>query len=179
MEYDINRSRLILSRGDIAKQETDAIVNAANSELTPGGGVSGAIHRAAGPRLWEECRKLGGCLTGEAKITYGYHLPSSHVIHTVGPVYNGNPDDPEDLKNCYYNSLRVAEENGLKSISFPSISTGIFGYPVEDAANIAIKTIWQYLKNNTGIELVQVILFSDPDFQSYVRAARTTLTGSY
>jgi len=170
-EYIISKSRLVLIQGDITKQATDAIVNAANKALSPGGGVSGAIHRAAGPGLWDECKKLGGCNTGEAKITRGYDLKAANVIHTVGPVYSNSPKDEIDLKNSYRNSLIIADKDNLKSISFPSISTGIFGYPVKDASIIAIKTITEYLNKNTSIELVQMVLFSNTDFSVYKEAA--------
>ncbi|MCX6383887.1 MAG: macro domain-containing protein [Actinobacteria bacterium] len=161
----------MLLQGDITKQATDAIVNAANEFLSPGGGVSGAIHRAAGSKLWDECKKLGGCKTGEAKITKGYNLQTRHVIHTVGPVYSNKPVDKVNLKKSYRNSLEIAKKNNLKSISFPSISTGIFGYPVEEAAEIAIKTIANFLKENSEVMLVQMILFSKEDFEIYKTAA--------
>jgi len=170
MEFKIGKSRLVIVQGDITKQATDAIVNAANKYLSPGGGVCGAIHRAAGGKLADECRNLGGCKTGEAKITNGYNLPAKNVIHTVGPVYSGSPKDKIDLANCYKNSLVIAQGNKLKSISFPSISTGIFGYPVSEAAEIAIKTIVDYLKENSQIELVQMVLFSDTDYEIYKAA---------
>ena len=166
-EYKINKSRLILIQGDIARQVTYAIVNAANNQLSPGAGVSGAIHRVAGPELWEECKKLGGCKTGEAKITNGYNLPAKFVIHTVGPVYSGRPQDKTDLANCYRNSLELASKNNVKSISFPSISTGIYGYPVKEAAEIAVSTIIEYLKDHLEIERVRMVLFSEKDFNIY------------
>ena len=174
-EFSIGRSSFRLIQGDITKEDTDAIVNAANNALSPGGGVSGAIHRAAGPGLWEECKKLGGCNTGEAKISKGYNLSSKHVIHTVGPVYSGNPGDRIDLANCYKNSLELAEKNSLKSISFPSISTGIFGYPVEDAAAVATGAISEYLKKNTSVKVVQMVLFSESDYSVYKDAATRLL----
>ncbi|KAA0002973.1 MAG: O-acetyl-ADP-ribose deacetylase [Thermoplasmata archaeon] len=163
---EINGSVFEILVGDITKQKTDAIVNAANNRLTPGGGVSGAIHRAAGKELWQECKKLGGCETGEAKITKGYNLPAKYVIHTVGPIYNKQSKErnAELLKSCYENSLKLAIQNGIKSISFPAISTGIYGYPMEEAANIAIKTIMDFLKENEEIELVRLVLFSKDAF---------------
>jgi O-acetyl-ADP-ribose deacetylase (regulator of RNase III) len=170
-EFSVGKSRLILVQGDITKEETDAIVNAANNALSPGGGVSGAIHRAAGPGLWDECKKLGGCNTGEAKITKGYNLAARHVIHTVGPVYRGKPEDKIDLANCYRNCLELAEKNNLESISFPSISTGIFGYPVKEAADVAIETISEFIEKNTLPELVQMVLFSESDFYAYKETA--------
>ncbi len=151
-------------------QKTDAIVNAANSQLAPGGGVSGAIHRGAGPLLWDECKNLGGCNTGEAKITRGYDLPANYIIHTVGPVYSSKAIDPEDLKNSYQNSLSLALENNLKSISFPSISTGVFGYPVKEASYIALKAIIGWIKQHPGIELVRMVLHSEEDYSMYKSA---------
>jgi O-acetyl-ADP-ribose deacetylase len=163
----INNSILELTTGDITVEETGAIVNAANTALSPGGGVSGAIHRAAGPGLWEECRNLGGCKTGEAKLTGGYNLKAKYVIHTVGPVYSGRAGDGDDLKNSYYNSLLLASQNNIKSIAFPSISTGIFGYPTGDASVIALGTIIDFLKEHREIELVKMVLFSDTDYHTY------------
>jgi len=159
---EINGSILEIIVGDITKQNTDAIVNAANNRLTPGEGVSGAIHRAAGKELWNECKKLGGCKTGEAKITSGYNLQAKYVIHTVGPIYSqeGKERSAELLKSCYENSLKLAIQNGIKSISFPAISTGIYGYPTKEAANIAIKTIIDFLRKNDGIKLVRLVLFT-------------------
>ena len=156
-------------QGDITKVEVDAIVNAANKTLLGGGGVDGAIHRAAGPKLLEECSTLGGCETGEAKITRGYNLPAKFVIHTVGPIWHeGKSNEAELLRNCYLNSLKLAEEHGLKTIAFPAISTGAYGYPIEEAAKIAIKAVRDYLKNSK-IEKAILVLFSDRDRQVYAR----------
>jgi O-acetyl-ADP-ribose deacetylase (regulator of RNase III) len=154
----IGESLLELTTGDITKQETEAVVNAANKRLAPGGGVAGAIHKAAGPELWEECKKLGGCNTGEAKITKGYDLPASYIIHTVGPVYSGSPEDPKKLAQCYRETLKLAEEHNIKSISFPALSTGYFGYPMEEAARIALKTVSEFLRKSK-IQLVRFVLY--------------------
>ena len=164
---EIKNSILELTCGDITIQDTEAIANAANRRLSPGGGVSGAIHRTAGLELWEESKKLGGCETGEAKLSGGYNLKAKYVIHTVGPVYSGSADDAQDLKNCYKNSLLLASQKKIKSISFPSISTGIFGYPVKEASVIALKTITDFLKKHQEIELIRMVLFSEGDFKIY------------
>ena len=158
--------------GDITKLKVDAIVNAANSTLLGGGGVDGAIHRAAGPGLLEECRTLNGCKTGEAKITGGYNLPSKHVIHTVGPIYSGSISDAEDLRNCYWNSLEVAKANDLHSIAFPGISTGVYGYPKKDAARIALKTVKEWLEDNSAYEMeITIVNFSEEDYLIYQTVA--------
>ncbi|MFP4135897.1 MAG: macro domain-containing protein [Candidatus Acetothermia bacterium] len=164
---EVNGSKLELLEGDITRQETEAVVNAANKRLAPGGGVAGAIHRAAGPKLWEESRKLGGCETGEAKITGGYELPASYVIHTVGPVYSGSPEDPELLESSYKNSLELAKEKGIESVSFPALSTGAFGYPEKEAGEIALKTIKDFLENNSVPELVRLVLYGKTSFRTH------------
>ena len=158
--------------GDITKLKVDAIVNAANRSLLGGGGVDGAIHRAAGPGLLNECRTLNGCRTGEAKITGGYNLPASHVIHTVGPIYSGSASDAEDLRNCYWNSLEVARANDLHSIAFPGISTGVYGYPKKDAAKIALKTVKEWLEKNSGYEMeITIVNFGEEDYLIYQTVA--------
>jgi len=157
---EIGGTVLELVRGDITRQDTDAIVNAANARLAPGGGVAGAIHRAAGPGLWEECKTLGGCRTGEAKLTSGHALKAKYIIHTVGPVYRGTSWDAEDLRACYRNSLRLADENGIPSVAFPAISTGAFGYPLKEAAQISLATVIEYIKEETGLKLVRFVLYS-------------------
>lgn len=173
MEKTINKSMLDLVVGDITLQETDAIVNAANSRLAGGGGVDGAIHRAGGPEIMEECRRIGGCPTGEARITTGGRLKARYVIHTVGPVYSkGTMDEARLLSECYKNSLHIAGERGVKSISFPSISTGAYGYPMEDAARIAIKTVIDYLKAHTEISLVRFVLFGHEAYEAHERALK-------
>ena len=138
---------------DITKLDVDAIVNAANTSLLGGGGVDGAIHRAAGPKLLEECRTLHGCKTGEAKITKGYNLKARHVIHTVGPIYSGSPKDARMLRNCYWNSLELARANEIHSIAFPAVSTGVYGYPLTDATEIALKTVADWLNDHANYEI--------------------------
>lgn len=154
--------------GDITKQGVDAIVNAANTTLLGGGGVDGAIHRAAGPELLEECRKLGGCPTGEAKITKGYGVPARYVIHTVGPVWGGGSQGEERLlENCYINSLKLASRHSIKTIAFPSISTGAYRFPIQLAARIALQGVDRYLKQERGVEKVIFVCFSKSDLSVY------------
>ncbi len=160
----VDGSKIELVRGDITKQETEAVVNAANKKLAPGGGVAGAIHRAAGDQLWEECKGLGGCETGEAKLTKGYELPANYVIHTVGPVYSNSPEDPKLLEASYRNSLELARETGIESVSFPALSTGAFGYPEKKAGEIAFKTIIDFLKQNSKPDLVRLVLYGKSSF---------------
>ncbi|MGE5629793.1 MAG: O-acetyl-ADP-ribose deacetylase [Caulobacteraceae bacterium] len=160
--------RLQIIQGDITTLKVDAIVNAANNTLLGGGGVDGAIHRAAGPELLKECRTLGACPTGAAKITKGYDLPASYVIHTVGPIWRGGGSNEDILlADCYRNSLLLAVKNGVKTIAFPSISTGAYGFPVERASRIAMKEIIDFLKGNDSIEKVIMVCFGDKAFQAY------------
>ncbi|MEJ5350829.1 MAG: O-acetyl-ADP-ribose deacetylase [Melioribacteraceae bacterium] len=162
--------RIEIIKGDITKLKVDAIVNAANNSLLGGGGVDGAIHRAAGPELLEECKKLGGCPTGEAKITKGYNLPAKFVIHTVGPIWHGgNYNEDELLANCYKNSLKLAVENGIKTIAFPSISTGAYRFPVERASKIAFNTVIEFLHKHNEIEKVIFCCFDDKTYSIYLQ----------
>ncbi len=160
--------RIRLVRGDITKCEVDAVVNAANESLLGGGGVDGAIHRAAGPQLLAECRTLGGCRTGQAKITPAYNLPAKHVIHTVGPIYHGGTEsEAKLLASCYRQSLELAREHDCRSVAFPAISCGVYGYPIADAARIAIGTTREFLSENNLPEYVLLVLFSASDFDAY------------
>jgi O-acetyl-ADP-ribose deacetylase (regulator of RNase III) len=164
-------------QGDITTLAIDAIVNAANQTLLGGGGVDGAIHRAAGPRLLAECATLMGCKTGNAKITRGYNLPAKHVIHTVGPVWHGgNKGEPELLASCYRRSLEVAVENDVETIAFPSISTGVFRYPIEQACRVALSTTTEFLKSNETLKKVSFVCFSAGDLETY-RAAFQEIQG--
>ena len=159
--------KLEIQQGDITQLDVDAIVNAANTSLLGGGGVDGAIHRAAGPGLLEECRSLGGCPTGEARITSGYNLSARHVIHTVGPVYSGKPRDKTLLTGCYRNSLQLAADNNLTSIAFPAISCGVYGYPIEKACKIAVDTTGAFFMTDTSIASVIFMLFSPANLKVY------------
>jgi O-acetyl-ADP-ribose deacetylase (regulator of RNase III) len=162
---------LEITAGDITQQDTEAIVNAANNSLLGGGGVDGAIHRAGGPRILEECRRLGGCPTGEARITTGGDLKARYVIHTVGPVYrDGLHREPELLASCYRESLKLASAKGIKSVAFPAISTGAYGYPLADAAKIALKTVRSYLAAHPEIKLARFVLFGKEAYGAYEAA---------
>ena len=163
--------RLSIVKGDIVKMKTDAIVNAANTSLLGGGGVDGAIHRAAGPELLAECETLNGCRTGEAKITKGYKLKAKYVIHTPGPIWRGGKWGEEELlANCYRNCLALAKENGVKTIAFPSISTGVYRFPVDQAAKIAVGEIFSFLQEDDSIEQVTVVCFDDKTKEFYQAA---------
>lgn len=163
--------KLMIESGDITTYQMDAIVNAANTSLLGGGGVDGAIHRAAGPELLEECRKLNGCRTGQAKITKGYRLPAKYVIHTPGPIYKGGQcQEAEFLSSCYKNCLLLAEQYNIRTIAFPSISTGIYGFPLEKAAPVAVSTILQFLKSHSTVETVIMVCFDEQTKKAYEKA---------
>ena len=165
-------SKIDIVRGDITKLEVDAIVNAANTTLLGGGGVDGAIHRGAGPELLAECRALGGCEPGEAKITRGYRLPARFVIHTVGPIWHGGKhEEAEILANCYRNSLRLTAENGIKTIAFPAISCGVYGYPIPEAAQIALKTTREFLASEDKIDRVIFVLWGEGICEAWRKAS--------
>ena len=160
--------KIELLKGDITKVEVDAIVNAANTTLLGGGGVDGAVHRAAGPELLEECSTLGGCATGDAKITKGYRLPARYVIHTPGPVWRGGTKgEPDLLASCYRKSLELAVENGCKSVAFPSISCGVYGYPFDQAAQIAIREVSSFIQKDSRLEKVILVCFSEEAYDLY------------
>ena len=162
-----------IRQADITKLDVDAIVNAANNSLRGGGGVDGAIHRAAGPDLLRECIGLNGCETGKAKITAGYNLPAKHVIHTVGPVYSGSSSDRYLLQRCYEKCLQLATDTGLATIAFPAISCGVYGYPMDEAATIAIDTIARYINNTSQLKKIICVLFSRHDFDIYSNLLKT------
>ncbi len=166
----IGNTNVILIKEDITKLNVDAIVNAANKTLLGGGGVDGAIHRAAGKQLLEECKLLGGCETGQAKITGGYLLPAKYVIHTVGPVWNGGKNNEDELlASCYRNSLELAKNYSIKNIAFPNISTGVYGFPKERAARIAIHTVTEYLKENHFLYTLYFVTFDEENYRCYVK----------
>jgi O-acetyl-ADP-ribose deacetylase (regulator of RNase III) len=160
-------NKIDLQKGDITQLSVDAIVNAANNSLLGGGGVDGAIHNAAGPQLLKACKLLNGCDTGDAKITEGYLLKARYVIHTVGPIYSGSPEDPKLLANCYQNSFKLAQSHNARTIAFPAISCGVYGYPVADACKIAVDTTLEMLPQCPIIEKVTFMLFSDDIFNVY------------
>jgi O-acetyl-ADP-ribose deacetylase (regulator of RNase III) len=159
--------RIEIMKGDITTLKVDAIVNAANTSLLGGGGVDGAIHRAAGPGLLNECRKIGGCPIGEARITGAHNLPAKYVIHTVGPIYHGKDEDPRLLSSCYLNSLKLAVKHNITSIAFPAISCGAYGYPVKEACKIAINTSCDFFKQNSSLKKIVFILFSADTYTAY------------
>ncbi|HLR34095.1 MAG TPA: O-acetyl-ADP-ribose deacetylase [Tissierellales bacterium] len=166
--YKYKNTIITLIKGDITKEKVDGIVNAANNTLLGGGGVDGAIHKAGGPDILEQCKKIGGCPTGEARITTAGNMPSKYVIHTVGPIYkDGKRREKDLLYNAYYSSLELAKEYKLKTIAFPSISTGVYGYPIDEASDIAIKAVMDFIKKENFIEEVRFILFSDENYKIY------------
>jgi O-acetyl-ADP-ribose deacetylase (regulator of RNase III) len=171
MRTQIRSTTIELVQGDITKQDTEAIVNAANSSLLGGGGVDGAIHRAAGPDLLRETRTLGGCNTGDARITKGYRLKARYVIHAVGPVYQPGSEQVEQLlASAYHRSLELAHAHHIRSIAFPAISTGVYGYPIEEAAPLALHTVIRFIDDCNGLTLVRFVLFDSPAFQAYAHA---------
>jgi O-acetyl-ADP-ribose deacetylase (regulator of RNase III) len=171
----VGQSRIEVVRGDITQQDTDAIVNAANSSLLGGGGVDGAIHRAGGPAILAECKKLGGCTTGDARITAGGKLKAKYVVHTVGPVYrDGGHREAEMLASAYRRSLEVGAEHGVTTIAFPSISTGAYAFPIVEAARVAVETVVRFLQTSPQIKLARFVLFSDADLATYEQALTET-----
>lgn len=179
MKVKVNNVDIELARGDITAESSDAVVNAANSALAGGGGVDGAIHRAGGAAIMRECAKIGGCPAGNAVITTGGRLKAKYVIHTVGPIYeDGEHGEARLLANAYASSLRLALDKGIKTISFPSISTGAYGYPIEDAADIAVKTVIDFVKANKGLRSVRFVLFSERDLRVYSKAFERLTKGA-
>jgi O-acetyl-ADP-ribose deacetylase (regulator of RNase III) len=171
MQVLVGESKLELVQGDITQQDTEAIVNAANSSLLGGGGVDGAIHRAGGPQILDECRRIGGCPPGEARITSGGKLKAIYVIHTVGPIYyGGRSGEAQTLASAYRNSLALASQHGIKSLAFPSVSTGAYGYPIELAAPIALRTVMDYLQTHPEVKLVRFVLYGQSAYDAYERA---------
>lgn len=180
MEIKIGTVRLALVQGDITKQETEAIVNAANSRLAGGGGVDGAIHRVGGPAIAEECRRIGGCPTGKAVITSGGNLKARYVIHAVGPIYrDGNHGEPELLRSAYWESLQVAQERRITSLSFPSLSTGAYGYPIREASRIALQAVLDFIKGHPQSSLREIVfvLFTPQDLQVYTESLQEIFGG--
>lgn len=175
VEVHIRDSVLELVEGDITQQDTEAIVNAANSSLLGGGGVDGAIHRAAGPELLAECRTLGGCPVGEARLTRGYRLKAKYIIHGVGPIYSGSPRDAGQLASVHQHALQLASEHGISSVAFPAISTGAYGYPIEEAAPIALATVINYLRQHPEITMVRFVLFGQRAYRAYEAALKTLI----
>jgi len=169
--WQIGRTSLVVTQGDITLETTDAIVNAANESLLGGGGVDGTIHRAGGPAILEACRKLGGCATGNAKLTTGGNLQARYVIHTVGPVYiDGQHDEAKDLASCYTRSLEIAMAHEIRTLSFPAISCGVYGYPVEEAADIAVGTVARFVEEHQAFDSVRFILFGPEAEAAYLKA---------
>jgi O-acetyl-ADP-ribose deacetylase (regulator of RNase III) len=176
VQRHVGESIVEVVQGDITEEDVDAIVNAANKTLLGGGGVDGAIHRAGGMAILEACKKLGGCETGDAKITTGGNLPAKFVIHTVGPIFTtGRKGEPEQLARCYQRSLEIALENGVKSIAFPAISCGVYRYPLEEAAQIAIETVVAFIEEHPQIELVRFVLLGDGVYEIFETALHLTL----
>lgn len=176
MEFKIGPTVFFLEEGDITRQETEAIVNAANSHLAGGGGVDGAIHRAGGPAIMEQCRRIGSCPTGQAVITTGGNLKAKYVIHTVGPIYQGgNREEARLLTSAYHESLKLAHKKGIRSVAFPSLSTGAYGYPLEEAARIAVKTVTDYIRENPIFDRVGFVLFGRKAYDAYLNAAENEL----
>jgi O-acetyl-ADP-ribose deacetylase len=176
--YTINGITLALMQGDIVKVQVDAIVNAANSGLAGGGGVDGAIHRAGGPSIMDECRKIGGCPTGSAVATAAGRLPARYVFHAVGPIYSDGKDDERLLASAYQSCLDLAEQYALQSIAFPSLSTGVYGYPLDLAAPIALRTIVQHIQKPTNLKEVLMVLFGDRAYQAYEKAMGDVLSNA-
>jgi O-acetyl-ADP-ribose deacetylase (regulator of RNase III) len=175
MRFLVHRSQVELVEGDLVAQDVDALVNAANSSLLGGGGVDGAIHRAAGPELLAECRTLGGCPTGQARLTRGYRLPARFVIHAVGPVYRGHPQNAELLSAAHRSSLELASLHHIRSLAVPAISTGAYGYPLDEAAEVALQTVKRYLEAHPEIEPVRFVLWGERALTAYQRAAQKVL----
>src|SRR5579864_9679311 len=168
--YTINGVTLALMQGDIVKVQVDAIVNAANAGLAGGGGVDGAIHRAGGPGIMEECRKIGGCPTGSAVATTAGKLPAKYVFHAVGPIYSGSPNDEHLLASAYQSCLNLAEQHQVKSIAFPSLSTGAYGYPLDEAAPIALRTVVEHIQKPSSLQQVVFVLFGEEAFEAFEQA---------